>query len=69
MTLIPRIIEGLAEAGLGELPVLAGGIIPEDDAKQLLALGLREVYGPGTDTGTVIDAVKRYAEERRSTAS
>ena len=66
MTLIPRVLEGLREAGLTDLPVLAGGIIPEDDAARLLENGLREVYGPGTDTRDVVEAVKRYAAERRS---
>ena len=33
-------------ASLGELPVVVGGIIPEDDAASLRAAGVRRVYTP-----------------------
>jgi len=65
MALIPRVIEQLRAAGLGDTPVLVGGIIPEDDAAELSAAGVREVMGPGTDTTDIAALVKQLGAERR----
>jgi methylmalonyl-CoA mutase, C-terminal domain len=48
MTLVPRIMELLNDAGLSHVGVLVGGIIPETDIPKLLALGVARVFGPGT---------------------
>ena len=65
MTLIPRIIERLRENGLGSTPVVAGGIIPPDDAQELLRLGVRAVLGPGSSTQEIAKLIGELAEERR----
>ena len=39
-------IERLREQGLGDLPVVVGGIIPDDDAETLRRAGVRRVYTP-----------------------
>jgi methylmalonyl-CoA mutase C-terminal domain/subunit len=59
MTLVPRVIESLREAGLNDVSVFVGGIIPEEDWPALKELGVSAVYGPGTTTQQVIDDVKR----------
>jgi methylmalonyl-CoA mutase C-terminal domain/subunit len=46
--------------GQGATPVFVGGIIPEEDAKQLTALGVKAVYGPGTPTTRVIEDLKKF---------
>ncbi|MGF1552022.1 MAG: methylmalonyl-CoA mutase family protein [Paracoccaceae bacterium] len=46
MALITAVVEGLREAGMGDVPVVAGGIIPEEDARKLRALGVARVYTP-----------------------
>lgn len=66
MTLLPHILEQLRAGGMGDTPVLAGGIIPAEDAAELLRLGIREVFGPGTDTRVVAESIRKYAAERRS---
>ena len=52
--LVPAVIEKLQTYGLGNIKVFVGGIIPAPDAARLLALGVYAVYGPGTDTQTVV---------------
>src|SRR3984893_14462999 len=47
MTLVPRVLELLRQAGLADVGVLVGGIIPEADVPKLLALGVSRVFGPG----------------------
>lgn len=62
MTLVPRVLDLMKANGQGETPVFVGGIIPEEDAAQLAALGVKAVYGPGTPTIRVIDDVKKFAK-------
>jgi methylmalonyl-CoA mutase C-terminal domain/subunit len=64
MTLVPRVVE-LLKASEMDTPVLAGGIIPDDDAEQLRERGVRAVMGPGTTTGEIIEMVRQLAAERR----
>lgn len=59
MTQVPRVIESLKEAGLEDIAVFVGGIIPEEDWPVLQQMGVRGVYGPGTTTQQVIDDVRR----------
>jgi (2R)-ethylmalonyl-CoA mutase len=46
LALVPEVVERLREAGLGDVPVVAGGIIPEADAERLRAQGIAAVYTP-----------------------
>jgi methylmalonyl-CoA mutase cobalamin-binding domain/chain len=48
MTLVPRVLSLLKQAGLDHVGVLIGGIIPEDDIPKLLEMGVARVFGPGT---------------------
>jgi methylmalonyl-CoA mutase C-terminal domain/subunit len=64
MTLVPRVVEMLAASQMAT-PVMAGGIIPEDDANKLRGLGVRAVMGPGTSTQDIIEMVRQLADERR----
>ena len=65
MTLIPRILEGMREQQLDDIPVLAGGIIPDADAANLREQGVTEVLGPGTSTEEIIALVRSLAESRQ----
>jgi methylmalonyl-CoA mutase C-terminal domain/subunit len=53
-TLFPRIMELLRQKDLTDVMVFAGGIIPEEDASELKKLGIKEIFGPGTPTETII---------------
>lgn len=55
MALIPRITEMLAGRGADDILVIAGGVIPPDDAEVLVAeQGVARVFGPGTDTRDIV---------------
>jgi methylmalonyl-CoA mutase C-terminal domain/subunit len=58
MTLVPRIVGGLREAGADDVLVVVGGTIPQDDAAELKGLGVAEVFGPGSTTGEIVDFVR-----------
>lgn len=44
--LVPQVVDGLREAGLEDVPVVVGGIVPDADAKALRAAGVAAVYTP-----------------------
>ncbi|HEY9338134.1 MAG TPA: cobalamin-dependent protein, partial [Kribbella sp.] len=46
MELVPQVVDGLREAGLEDVPVVVGGIVPDADAKALRAAGVAAVYTP-----------------------
>jgi methylmalonyl-CoA mutase C-terminal domain/subunit len=55
MTLVPRIVEGLRERDAGDVLVVVGGTIPQDDADELKSLGVAGVFGPGATTTEIVD--------------
>ncbi len=59
MALVPKIMRMLRERGLGDVLVLVGGIIPDDDVPKLRDLGVRGVFGPGTLTSDIIAFIRR----------
>jgi len=58
MVLVPRILELLRENGQGDVMVVVGGIIPDDDITKLLQIGVANVYGPGTSTEVIIKDIQ-----------
>jgi methylmalonyl-CoA mutase C-terminal domain/subunit len=58
MTLVPRIMDLLDEAGAQDMVVVVGGTIPADDAAELKERGVAEVFGPGSPTSTIVDFLR-----------
>jgi methylmalonyl-CoA mutase C-terminal domain/subunit len=58
MTLFPAVIDLLREKGASDVAVFGGGIIPQDDVPRLKALGVSEVFLPGTSTQTVVEWIR-----------
>ncbi len=46
LPLVEDLMERMRAAGLGKVPVIVGGIIPDEDARRLLAMGVARVYTP-----------------------
>ncbi len=44
--LVEDLVQKMQDAGMGNIPVIVGGIIPKDDAKRLTAMGVARVYTP-----------------------
>ena len=64
MTLFPKIIELLRAKGVGDVPVFGGGIIPDEDIKELKRLGIREIFTPGASTQNIIGWIRENVEPR-----
>jgi methylmalonyl-CoA mutase C-terminal domain/subunit len=56
--LFPRVMELLKEKGVKDLLVLGGGVIPEEDIPALKAVGVKDVFGPGTSTENIVKYVQ-----------
>src|SRR3954468_12590683 len=50
MTVFPKVLALMKEKGLDDVLLTGGGIIPDDDMKQLQALGAGKLFAPGTPT-------------------
>ncbi len=59
MTLVPRVVKGLGEAGLDHVKVFLGGIIPDEDVPALKGLGVAGIFGPGANTQEIADFIRR----------
>ena len=59
--IFPEILRLLKEKGAEDVPVFAGGIIPDTDIPDLKARGIREVFQPGTRTEDVVAVIRKAA--------
>jgi methylmalonyl-CoA mutase C-terminal domain/subunit len=64
MTLLPKITRLLRDAGLDDVLVTAGGIIPDDDVAALREAGVAAVFGPGTTIREVADYLRANVAPR-----
>ena len=58
--LFPRVLELLREKGAGDIVVFGGGIIPAEDIEALKALGVKELFTPGTSTQDIVRFVREH---------
>jgi methylmalonyl-CoA mutase, C-terminal domain len=58
MTLVPRVVQLLAEQGIDDVLVTVGGTIPSDDIPELKRLGVAEVFTPGSSTQAIVDFIR-----------
>jgi len=61
--LFPRIMEELKKRGITDILVMGGGIIPEEDIPGLKALGIKGIFGPGTETKTIIEFIRNNVNQ------
>ena len=52
--IFPEVMRLLKEQGVNDVMVFAGGIIPDEDIPALLAIGIKAVFQPGTNTDDIV---------------
>jgi (2R)-ethylmalonyl-CoA mutase len=68
--LIPSVLEALQQAGVGDVPVVVGGIIPESDAARLKQAGVAAVYTPKDwDLNRMMRDIVELVAERNGVAA
>jgi len=65
MPLMARILELMAANEMSDVPIFLGGIIPDEDAAALQAMGVTAVFGPGANLDDVIAAFHAAIAARR----
>jgi methylmalonyl-CoA mutase, C-terminal domain len=64
MALFPKVLQLLRARKVRDVPVFAGGIIPDEDVSRLKRLGIRAVFGPGTSLETIVTTARAIARRR-----
>jgi methylmalonyl-CoA mutase C-terminal domain/subunit len=67
MRLFPAVVEALGKAGAPDIPVLGGGVIPDEDVAALKKAGIVAIFTPGTPVDKIISAFQD-ACTKKSTA-
>jgi methylmalonyl-CoA mutase C-terminal domain/subunit len=65
--LFPAVLEALCKAGAGDIPVLGGGVIPDEDISLLEGEGIASVFTPGTPLTTIIEAFTKACQKQHQT--
>jgi methylmalonyl-CoA mutase C-terminal domain/subunit len=65
MTMFPRVLELLKEAGADDVVVTGGGIIPEEDMDELVGMGVDRLFGPGSDTREIASYIEEAVAAKR----
>jgi len=66
MTIFSKVIELMTQAGLNNVLLTGGGIIPDDDMKTLHKLGVGNLFGPGTPVQETIEYIQEWVRENRN---
>ncbi|MCW3781319.1 methylmalonyl-CoA mutase [Defluviimonas salinarum] len=64
-TLAPKLIEALKEKGAGDILVICGGVIPQQDYEYLEKAGVKAIFGPGTNIPAAAKDILRLIREAR----
>jgi 2-hydroxyisobutanoyl-CoA mutase small subunit len=64
MTVFPKIFDKLKKEGAGDMIVVAGGVMPDEDVAALKKMGVKEVMLQDTPPQAIIDTLRRLVAER-----
>jgi methylmalonyl-CoA mutase C-terminal domain/subunit len=62
--LVPEVLRHLCLLGAGDLPVIVGGTVPEDDRRALLAQGVRAVFVSGASMSGIVACTRTLCADR-----
>src|SRR5437764_4339174 len=63
MTVFPKVMNLMKEKGMDDVLLTGGGIIPDEDMKQLQGLGVGRLFAPGTTTSEIGSYIHEWVEE------
>ena len=64
LEILPEIIRLLKDHGMGDALLVVGGIIPEQDRRELLDMGVAAVFGPGTSLAHIAESIQKGSNSR-----
>ncbi len=66
MTLMPRLLDLMREQGVGDRPLIGGGVMPDEDVAALKGLGVAEILGQDTPPATIVETVERVVRAHQA---
>lgn len=69
LTLLPRLRALMDAEGLDDVPLVAGGVIPEEDKAELMRNGIAAVFTPGTSLEEVVSYIREVVDETTNSHS
>ena len=57
-----EVIKSLQDKGMGNIPLIIGGIIPGDDIPELMRMGVSGIFGPGSRAGEVCEHIRTHVQ-------
>ena len=65
MTIFKKVKQLLEKENISDILITGGGIIPENDMKELYDLGIGNLFGPGTPVKEIIDYIQNWVKQNR----
>jgi len=59
--IFPKVVELLKEREVGDIRIIAGGIIPDEEIPKWKKMGIEAIFGPGSSTTEIIDYINGIA--------
>jgi methylmalonyl-CoA mutase, C-terminal domain len=66
LALVPRIRDLMNTSGMTDIPLLVGGIIPDDDKTALEGMGVTGIFGPGTNTDDIVTFIHKIVQAKNA---
>ncbi len=64
--IVPKLMDALRAAGLDDVAVIVGGIVPDEDERTLLSAGVARVFHPGASLDEIARCVRELADAVRA---
>lgn len=62
--MVPLVMDQLRELGCGQVVVVLGGVIPEEDREFLRSTGVRLMFGPGTSLSSAAGSIEEEVSKQ-----
>ena len=66
MTVFPKVLNLMKEQQMDDVLLTGGGIIPEEDMKQLQQMGVGQLFPPGTPTSEIAGYITNWVQQHRT---
>lgn len=65
MTVFPKVLQLMKEKEMSDVLLTGGGIIPDEDMKQLQSMGVGKLFAPGVPTTEIADYIRKWISDNR----
>jgi methylmalonyl-CoA mutase C-terminal domain/subunit len=66
MTVFPKLLKLMKEKKMDDVLLTGGGIIPDEDMKELNAMGVGKLFAPGAPTSEIAEYIRKWVNDNRN---